>query len=195
MVSSTVSDRQLTIGVEGRFDFRVYDSFRNAYADVGDSVEKYVIDLAAAEYMDSSALGMLLLLREFAGGDDATDSSDGEESAEDDAADGEASEGESGEEGADDLVVSPLSLALSNPYRAHLPLYFEPGARGWAEVAIYNVQGQKLSTLFSGAAEPGKQEFTWDARTDYGEQVASGIYFIRANVGAEEVRRSFVLRR
>lgn len=71
MVSSTVSDRQLTIGVEGRFDFRVYDSFRNAYADVGDSIEKFVIDLAAAEYMDSSALGMLLLLREFAGGDDA----------------------------------------------------------------------------------------------------------------------------
>ena len=62
---------QLTIGVEGRFDFRVYDSFRNAYAEVGGSIEKYIVDLAAAEYMDSSALGMLLLLREFAGGDDA----------------------------------------------------------------------------------------------------------------------------
>jgi anti-anti-sigma factor len=71
MVSSTVSERQLTIGVEGRFDFRIYDSFRNAYEDIGEPIEKYIIDLAAAEYMDSSALGMLLLLREFAGGDDA----------------------------------------------------------------------------------------------------------------------------
>ncbi len=72
MVTSEVcGDGQLKIGVSGRFDFRVYDAFRNAYAEVGESVKKYVIDLAGADYMDSSALGMLLLLREYAGGDNA----------------------------------------------------------------------------------------------------------------------------
>lgn len=71
MITSTVLDGELTIGIRGRFDFRIYDAFRNAYADAGDAIDKYVVDLAAAEYMDSSALGMLLLLREFAGGDEA----------------------------------------------------------------------------------------------------------------------------
>lgn len=71
MVSSSLLDGQLTIGIKGRFDFRIYDSFRNAYADVGESITTYVVNLEAAEYMDSSALGMLLLLREFAGGDEA----------------------------------------------------------------------------------------------------------------------------
>ena len=67
MITSELSTdgRCLTIGVKGRFDFRVYDAFRNTYADV-DSAQSYVVDLASAEYMDSSALGMLLLLKEFA---------------------------------------------------------------------------------------------------------------------------------
>ena len=62
-----------TIAVEGRFDFGLHREFRNAYKsdDGTDAVRAYVIDLRNTEYMDSSALGMLLLLREFAGGDSA----------------------------------------------------------------------------------------------------------------------------
>lgn len=63
--------KELTIGVDGRFDFRVYDAFRGVYSDLDSSVSRYVIDLKNAEHMDSSALGMLLLLREHAGGDAA----------------------------------------------------------------------------------------------------------------------------
>lgn len=73
MITSELSDdgRQLTIGVKGRFDFRLYDAFRNSYADMRDPVQKFVVNLEGAEYMDSSALGMLLLLREHAGGDES----------------------------------------------------------------------------------------------------------------------------
>ena len=59
----------VTIAVAGKFDFQLYDEFRASYADtVGDGVE-YVVDLSDTEYLDSSALGMLLLLREHAGGE------------------------------------------------------------------------------------------------------------------------------
>lgn len=70
-VTSNISSdgSELMIGIKGRFDFRVYDAFRNVYSDLNGAVKKYVIDLKEAEYMDSSALGMLLLLREHAGGD------------------------------------------------------------------------------------------------------------------------------
>jgi anti-anti-sigma factor len=67
----TTSDEgsKVTIAVAGKFDFQLYDEFRASYADTaGDGVE-YVVDLAETDYLDSSALGMLLLLREHAGGE------------------------------------------------------------------------------------------------------------------------------
>ena len=70
-INMTLSDddAQATIAVVGKFDFQLYDEFRAAYADTaGDSVT-YIVDLSDTDYLDSSALGMLLLLREHAGGD------------------------------------------------------------------------------------------------------------------------------
>ena len=63
--------QKLTIAVEGRFDFSAHKDFRDSYEDREDSPQCYSIDMTAANYIDSSALGMLLLLRDFAGGDSA----------------------------------------------------------------------------------------------------------------------------
>lgn len=69
-VNATLSDdgSQLTIDVDGRFDFSVHQDFRRAYKDQPASLH-YRVNLTRASYMDSSALGMLLLLRDHAGGD------------------------------------------------------------------------------------------------------------------------------
>lgn len=58
-----------TLVVQGRFDFKMHRMFREMYEDAPPEIERYVIDLAKTVYMDSSALGMLLLLREHVGGD------------------------------------------------------------------------------------------------------------------------------
>ncbi|MBU3056673.1 STAS domain-containing protein [Pseudomonas indica] len=63
--------QELTIQVQGRFDFGAHQEFRNAYERVNVTPRRYVVDLKDATYLDSSALGMLLLLRDHAGGDDA----------------------------------------------------------------------------------------------------------------------------
>ena len=70
-ISTTVSDGgdKVTIAVAGKFDFQLYDEFRASYADTAGSGVEYVVDLSDTEYLDSSALGMLLLLREHAGGE------------------------------------------------------------------------------------------------------------------------------
>ncbi|MDQ0702659.1 anti-anti-sigma factor [Pseudomonas sp. W3I7] len=62
---------KLTIKVKGRFDFGSHQAFRDAYERFYKVPEIYVVDLKDATYMDSSALGMLLLLRDHAGGDNA----------------------------------------------------------------------------------------------------------------------------
>lgn len=52
----------------GRFDISTHAVFRNAYIDpLGmPSVEALIIDFSGVSYIDSAALGMLLLLRERA---------------------------------------------------------------------------------------------------------------------------------
>lgn len=65
------SHNELKISVEGRFDFSKHTEFRNAYEAVVDDVKCYDIDLSETSYLDSSALGMLLLLRDHVGGSDA----------------------------------------------------------------------------------------------------------------------------
>jgi anti-anti-sigma factor len=71
-VSSTDMDNgnKVNITVKGRFDFNDHTEFRESYQKY-QSNASYTLDMNDAEYMDSSALGMLLLLREHAGGDDS----------------------------------------------------------------------------------------------------------------------------
>jgi anti-anti-sigma factor len=51
------------IKITGRFDFSCHQPFREAYSSAPASSD-FVVDMADTSYMDSAALGMLLLLRE-----------------------------------------------------------------------------------------------------------------------------------
>ncbi len=57
---------ELTIAIDGRFDFNLHSDFRSAYRDLPANT-RFIIDLGKATFMDSSAMGMMLLLREHAG--------------------------------------------------------------------------------------------------------------------------------
>ena len=70
-IGTSVSGNELTVQIEGRFDFSAHQEFRDAYEKSDDGIKDYVIDMGKATYLDSSALGMLLLLRDHAGGDNA----------------------------------------------------------------------------------------------------------------------------
>ena len=60
----------LTLQLGERFDFTVHRDFHDACLG-GRPARSCVIDLGEVNSMDSSALGMLLLLREHAGGERA----------------------------------------------------------------------------------------------------------------------------
>lgn len=62
---------EMTIAVEGRFDFSAHRDFRDTYEQAHEGLKCYTVDMRDATYLDSSALGMLLLLRDHAGGDSA----------------------------------------------------------------------------------------------------------------------------
>ena len=56
------------IAVSGRFDFQVHRDFKDAYTPLLDNaaVSEIEIEMSRVDYMDSAALGMLLLLSERA---------------------------------------------------------------------------------------------------------------------------------
>lgn len=72
-ISSKVSSdgQTLVINIQGRFDFSSLQTFKEAYEKQSNVYPNYILDLKNTEYLDSSALGMLLALREYAGGESA----------------------------------------------------------------------------------------------------------------------------
>ncbi len=56
------------INMYGRFDFQVHREFKEAYAPLLDNpaVREIEVEMSKVDYLDSSALGMLMLLNERA---------------------------------------------------------------------------------------------------------------------------------
>lgn len=67
-IDSAQNGSLVTITVSDKFDFSLHRTFREAYKNCSTKGVKFEVDLSKADYMDSSALGMLLLLREHAEG-------------------------------------------------------------------------------------------------------------------------------
>ena len=67
-VNKKVSDdnRKVEISVVGRFDFSLHQHFRDSYTNSNDKSVEFILNLSETTYMDSSALGMILLLKDHA---------------------------------------------------------------------------------------------------------------------------------
>jgi anti-anti-sigma factor len=62
-----VNEGRAVIGLKGRFDFNAHRDFREAIdTALASPATAIVVDFGGVEYLDSSALGMLLMLRDRA---------------------------------------------------------------------------------------------------------------------------------
>ena len=75
-----------------------------------------------------------------------------------------------------DFLPSGFALHQNypNPFNPSTVISFELPVAGDIGLSVYNISGQKVSTLTEGYFEAGKHEIIWDA-----SQVASGVYFYR----------------
>jgi HptB-dependent secretion and biofilm anti anti-sigma factor len=67
-IKVNIESNVATIAMDGRFDFSAHREFRAASEEAlkAQNTDEINIDMNSVEYLDSSALGMLLLLREKA---------------------------------------------------------------------------------------------------------------------------------
>lgn len=63
--SESGDGKKVTIHVNGRFDFAAHQEFLHAYKQHPRGEKSFVVDLKNTDYMDSSAMGMLLQLRDY----------------------------------------------------------------------------------------------------------------------------------
>jgi len=64
-VSVSEQAKSAIIGISGSFAFHLQNGFRKAYEGLSEEVELLTLDLGGVEYMDSSGLGMLLVMKKY----------------------------------------------------------------------------------------------------------------------------------
>lgn len=86
-------------------------------------------------------------------------------------------------EGADP-VRGDVSLDVApNPMGAVASIRFGVQHCGQVILAVFDVQGRRVSTLLEGRIEPGNYTQSWNGRGDSGRELSPGVYFLRLTVG------------
>jgi hypothetical protein len=89
---------------------------------------------------------------------------------------------------------SDLGLAYPNPFNAETLIPFQVSdANAPIELAIYDLLGRRVRTLFAGILPTGEHRHTWDGRNDNGALTGSGAYFIELRQGKRRQARKVTL--
>ena len=86
-----------------------------------------------------------------------------------------------------------LEQNYPNPFNPVTTIPFQIQQAGEVELAIYNLLGERIVTLFRGKLEPGHYQFRWDGTTTVGRPASSGIYFYRLRHGNRVQNRKMLL--
>jgi hypothetical protein len=97
----------------------------------------------------------------------------------------------------DQGAAKPKEYALSQNY----PNPFNPSTHFLAslpqtshlEIMVYNVLGQKVTTLVDEVKEAGNYTITWNGTTQSNTMAASGIYFVRMTADKFTAVRKIVM--
>lgn len=93
----------------------------------------------------------------------------------------------------------PTEFALEqnypNPFNPSTQIGFALPADADVELSVFNVLGQKVTTLAFGRMPAGNHTVTWQGTASDGTQVASGIYFYRITAGSfAETKKMMLLK-
>ncbi len=89
-----------------------------------------------------------------------------------------------------------LSPNYPNPFNAGTTIEYALPAQAQVEITIFNVSGQRIRTLVDGVQEAGFKRVNWRGRNDSGDDVASGIYFLRLLVDHQQfLTRTLILQK
>ncbi len=63
------------------------------------------------------------------------------------------------------------------------------------DIAVYNILGQRVATIYTRSRYGGLETFTWDGCLTGGDQAPPGVYFIKIRAGdKQEVKKAVIIR-
>ncbi len=99
---------------------------------------------------------------------------------------------------AEGLVVmdeAALDQNEPNPFNPSTTIRFRLPRATQVELRVYNVRGELVRTLATGAFPAGEHAVEWDGRTDRGGNVSSGVYYYRlVSDGLTDMKRMTLLK-
>ncbi len=81
--------------------------------------------------------------------------------------------------GSDLPTTYALEQNYPNPFNPSTQISFALPVASHVELEVFNVLGQRVTTLVNGDMPVGVHTVTWDGRNDDGSTVSSGVYFYR----------------
>jgi hypothetical protein len=91
-------------------------------------------------------------------------------------------------------VVLGLHQNYPNPFNPSTKIRFAVKEAGNAEVTIFNMKGQKITTIFSGNVEANSYyEAIWNGRDDNAKDVASGVYLYKLETAKKTYLKRMLL--
>lgn len=94
----------------------------------------------------------------------------------------------------DSLPTESGALAnYPNPFNSSTVLSFSLREEGRADVAVYNILGQKVRTVFHGPLAAGSHQIVWDGQDDRDRPVPSGVYFFSVTADGKRHSKSMIV--
>lgn len=92
-------------------------------------------------------------------------------------------------------LVTELKQNYPNPFKGNTTISWVMAKDEPVKIEIYNLRGQKVTTLYDGWGKKGRQAVSWDAKDAKGQSVASGVYFYRLSTPKEsKVQKMMVIK-
>jgi ankyrin repeat protein len=86
-----------------------------------------------------------------------------------------------------------LSQNYPNPFNQSTQIEFTLAKSDFVSLNIYDLLGRKVRTLVSERLSSGYKSVLWDGRDNFGNDVASGVYFYQLRVGDFSETKNLVL--
>lgn len=97
-------------------------------------------------------------------------------------------------ENIEEIYQNPFNIEIfPNPFKQITNLSYSMPQDTNAEIAIYNILGQKVKTLSSGPMKKGDYVINWNAYDNKNEKVANGVYFLRIETPLLSTVNKFLL--
>jgi hypothetical protein len=88
-----------------------------------------------------------------------------------------------------------LLPARPNPFSGSTRLSLALARAAAVEVAVHDLSGRRVATLFHGSLPAGTHEFTWNGTRADGSAAAHGVYFVQARINGARLSGKLILLR